>query len=132
MEEITQYDERQQEIWDRSRIDEDTLQVLHSFFYQVDHVPFFFIMTAFDGVVVAVVFLLLFVLFAWEVIKAVLESFYPGQKRVRVVAVTGFAAATGVAGAYAVAMTVVRTQATEVFVPDVLSSVLAGPFWRYL
>ena len=74
---------------------------------------------------VTVVFLLLFALFAWEVIKAVLETFYPERKKVRVVAIASFISATVIAVVYVVAMTVVRTQSTETFVADATSPVLA-------
>lgn len=67
-----------------------------------------------------------FSFFAWIVIGAVLETFYPERQRLRVVSAVAFAIVTVVTTAYTLAMTVVDTMVTETMVVNASEQVIAG------
>ena len=75
----------------------------------------------------AIVLLLVFSLFAWVVIAAVLDTFYPStSRRVHVASAVGFASVAVAVTAYAVAMTVLRSMPTETFTIDATNSLIPG------
>ena len=78
------------------------------------------------GGLTSIALVVVFSLFAWVVIGAVLETFYPERQRLRVVSAVAFAAVAVATTAYTLAMTVVDTMATGRMVVNASEQVMAG------
>ena len=76
--------------------------------------------------VMQVTLLAMFALFAWMLIGAVIETFFPDNRRLPTVSLVLFAAVTVVATAYSVTMAVLSSMPTEFFLVDASGPVLAG------
>ena len=78
------------------------------------------------GRIVQIVFVLLFALFTWVLIGAILETFYPEKRGLHLVTNVMLAAVSAIVSVYTIAMTVVHSLRTETLVIDASVPLLAG------